>query len=92
MAHNHSDMHPLAVTDVTAAVEAPLCQTECAKGERLSVARKLVAAVTRIPTGIVILDATSEFLLARPLAAWSLDSGPPFAFFPHAVSYDILRI
>jgi hypothetical protein len=92
MAHNHSDMHPLAVADVTAAVEAPSCQTECAKGERLSVARKVVAAVTRIPTGIVILDATSEFLLARPVAAWSLDSGPPSAFFPHTVSYGILRI
>ena len=92
MAHNHSATHHHALADVTAAVEAPSCQTECAKGERLSVARKLVPAVTRIPTGVVVLDTTSKFLLARPVAAWSLDSGPPSAFLPHTVSHGILRI
>jgi hypothetical protein len=92
MAHNHSDMHHDVVADVTAAVEAPSCETDCAKGERLSVARTVVPAVTRIPTGVVVLDTTSKFLLSRPVAAWSLDSGPPSAFFPHTVSYGILRI
>lgn len=92
MAHNHSAMHHHAVSGVTTVVEAPSCRTECYKSEQIILARKVVLAVTVVPTRALALDATPNLLLPHLVAAWTLDSGPPSPFSAHTTSYSILRI
>lgn len=92
MAHNHSAMHHSVVVDVTAAIEASSCQSDCAKAEPVSLARKVVPAVIVVPTVAGVLDTTAKFPLPHLVAASSLDSSPPSAFSAPTASYNVLRI
>jgi hypothetical protein len=91
MAHNQSVMHHAGVEDVTLALQAQSCKTDCAKVEGLNVLGRFFSQVT-VQTSAVGLNATPKFLAPHLESAWSLDSGPPS--FPSActAAYSILRI
>jgi hypothetical protein len=92
MGHDHSAMHHASIGDVTLAVEAQTCQTDCATAERLSISIKVVPQVTGVQTGVVVLDTTFKFLAPDLQSAWSLDSGPPSLSPAYPSSYSVLRI
>jgi hypothetical protein len=92
MAHNHSAMHHSRSGDITLVGGAQSCRTDCAVAERLNTSRKIVAQLTVVQTGAIVLD-TSPKCLDRDLdSAWSLDSGPPSFPSAHGASFSILRI
>lgn len=97
MAHDHSAMRhhavgDLALAEVTVAVGARSCQTDCAVVEQLNISRQVVPQVTVVQTGVVVLDATSKLLAPHVESEWSLDSGPPSLPSGYTASYTILRI
>jgi hypothetical protein len=91
MVHDHSAMNRPAIQAMSLVMMAPSCQLKCVSAERLNTSRKVVAQVTAIESGPVVLDATAE-LLAPGAAAWSLDSGPPAPPPAYSASFNILRI
>ena len=92
MAHDHSAMHHSAVGDMTFVVQAHSCQSDCAVAERLNTSRKIVAQLTVVQTGAIVLDASPKCLDRDLESAWSLDCGPPSFPSAHAASFSILRI
>jgi hypothetical protein len=92
MAHNRSAMHHSDMGDITLIVAAQSCRTDCAVAERLNTSRKIVAQLTVVQTGAIVLDASPKCLDRDLESAWSLDCGPPSFPSAHAASFSILRI
>ena len=92
MAQNHSAMHHSSSGDITLVGGAQSCRTDCAVAERLSTSRKIVAQVTVVQTGAIVLDASPKCLDRDLESASSLDSGPPSFSSAHGASFSILRI
>ena len=93
MAHNHSAMHHSSSGDITLVGGAQSCRTDCAVAERrLNTSRKIVAQLTVVQTGAIVLDASPKCLDRDLESAWSLDSGPPSFSSAHGASFSILRI
>jgi hypothetical protein len=92
MAHNHSAMHHSSSGDITLVGGAQSCRTDCAVAERFNTSRKIVAQLTVVQTGAMVLDASPKCLDRDLESAWSLASGPPSFPFAPVASFSILRI
>jgi hypothetical protein len=92
MVHNHSAIHHSDVGDMTLAVRALSCRSDCAVAERLNTSRTTVPQVTVVQTHAVVLDPSPKCLDRNLESAWSLDNGPPSFPPAQAASISILRI